>query len=183
MWLAREPILRGLGESLVNAETPVTADAALVLAGDSFGHRILKGAELKQQGFVPIVWVSGPAGMYGRTEDELAIDFAVSQGQPREWFRGTPHQGASTADEARVLIPLLREAGVRRLLLVTSDYHTRRAGRLFRAAAAEIAPGLTIRVIAAPDQEFHADRWWKSRQGRKYFFYEAVKTVTGWFGL
>ena len=176
-------MLRAAGGFLVQAEPPVKADAALVLAGDAGGHRILKGAELKEQGWVNQVWVSGPAGMYGRTEDELAIDFAVRQGRPREWFHPAPNEANSTADEARMLLPRLQAAGIRRLLLVTSGHHTRRAGRIFRATAARITPGLTVHTVAAPDPGFPVDHWWKSRPAQKVFFFESVKTLSEWFGI
>ena len=183
VWLAREPMLRAIGGYLIQSDGPERADVALVLAGDAVGQRILRGAELKEQGFVPVVWVSGPAGMYGHTEDELAIEFAVKKGKPREWFQAAPNEATSTADEARLLLPRLRDAGVKRLLLVTSTYHTRRAGKIFRATAARIAPEISIRTVAATDRDYPPDRWWQLRQGRKVFFFEGAKTVTEWFGL
>lgn len=167
----------------MQSERPTQADAALVLAGDAAGNRILRGAELRERGLVPIVWVSGPAGMYGNSEDVLAIGFAAAEGKPRDWFHGSPNEATSTEDEARILIPRLRDAGVRRLLLVTSDYHTRRAGKIFRATAARLAPGLQIVTVAAPDRDFAPSQWWKSRQGRKTFFFEWTKTIAEWIGL
>jgi uncharacterized SAM-binding protein YcdF (DUF218 family) len=65
------------------------------------------------------------------------------------------------------------------VLLVTSNYHTRRAANLFRAAA----PDLTFIPIAAPDQDFSPDSWWRSRQGQKTFLMEWEKTVAVWVGL
>ena len=55
-------LLATLGGTLVNDQAPRKADAALVLAGDSLGQRITKGADLRRQGFVPLVYVSGPGG-------------------------------------------------------------------------------------------------------------------------
>ena len=46
--------LAALGGWLVAAESPFQADAVVVLAGDRFGRRILKGAELVRQGFAPL---------------------------------------------------------------------------------------------------------------------------------
>jgi uncharacterized SAM-binding protein YcdF (DUF218 family) len=173
LWLA------AMGRFLVRAEAPQAADAALVLAGDGFGHRILKGAELVRQGFAPRAFVSGPPGYYGTHECDPAIRFAVARGYPESYFVPLPHQGRSTREEAQSILPELRRRGVRKLLLVTSDYHTRRAGAIFR----KLASGMSIVVVAAADESFDAGRWWKTREGRKYVFYELTKNVAEWLGL
>jgi uncharacterized SAM-binding protein YcdF (DUF218 family) len=63
--------------------------------------------------------------------------------------------------------------------LVTSDYHTARAARIYRAAA----PDLDMRVVAAPDNYFRADGWWHNREGRKTFVVEWLKTVANALGI
>ena len=65
------------------------------------------------------------------------------------------------------------------MLLVTSDYHTRRAGKIFRHQA----PDMTFDVVSAPDEYFTTDGWWHDREGRKTFLIEWMKTVAEWFGL
>jgi uncharacterized SAM-binding protein YcdF (DUF218 family) len=66
--------------------------------------------------------------------------------------------------------------GVKRVLLVTSNYHTRRAGWIFRRAA----PEMEIFVVAAPDEYFRPEDWWKSREAEKTFAFEWMKTVAEW---
>jgi len=172
-------ILSGFGSYLVKAGPPEKADAAFVLAGDSSGNRILTGAELVRQGYVPKVVVSGPGGDYGLHECDLEIPFAVKKGYPASYFEHAEHFAHSTAEEARAVLPRLRRDGYRRILLVTSDYHTRRAAKAFRAAA----PDLTFIVVAAPDPYFSAGGWWHSREGQKTFLTEWEKTVATWIGL
>lgn len=172
-------ILQALGSTLVADHPPQKADAILVLAGDSFGQRILRGAELAQQGFGPLVYVSGPGGFYGRTEDQLAIAFAIDKGHPPERFVGLPNRAESTSDEARLLLPLLRSRGVKRLLLVTSTYHTARAGRTFRRTD----PQMEIITVAASDRMFPLPFWWRTRQGQKTLFFEVSKTFADFLGL
>lgn len=179
LFLASPWLLASLGSLLVNQQPPQAADGVLVLAGDAFGNRILKGAELVRQGFAPVVYASGPGNNYGHTEDELAIRFATRNGFPATYFVGLPNHADSTADEARLLLPQLRARGVRRLLLVTSNYHTARAGRTFRRTD----PGMQITVVAAQDRYFHPSRWWHTRQGQKVFFFESAKTLADFVGL
>lgn len=172
-------ILGAMGSYLVSAGPPRKSDIVVVLAGDGFGNRILKGAELVREGYAPKVLVSGPAGNYGFHENDLAIPFAVRAGYPESYFLPFPHDARSTQDEAQAIVPELRRMGDRDILLVTSDYHTRRAGKIFRSAA----PDLQFHVVAAGDQFFTPDGWWKNREGRKVFAIEWMKTVSEWFGL
>jgi uncharacterized SAM-binding protein YcdF (DUF218 family) len=168
-----------LGRFLVRAGEPCRADIIVVLAGDSYGHRILKGGELVRQGFASQALVSGPQGNYGYHECDLAIPFAARHGYPAEWFIRFPNAANSTREEAQVVMEELRRRNVRGFLLVTSDYHTRRAGGIFRA----LARGMEVHVVAARDEHFRADRWWQTRPGRKAFAFEWLKTLSDWVGL
>jgi uncharacterized SAM-binding protein YcdF (DUF218 family) len=175
----RDALLGAAGAYLVNAGPAEKADLAVVLGGDYWGKRILKAAGLVREGYAPRVLVSGPDGMYGSHECDLAIPFARKAGYPDSYFEHVEHNALSTREEAEVLVRALRQRGARRVLLVTSDYHTRRAGRIFRAAA----PDLTFVVVAAPAVNFTPDGWWHSREGQKAAFNEWTKTVADWFGI
>ena len=183
VYLVAPWLLARLGEALVNNQPPQKADAVIVLAGDAVGNRILKGVELVQQGFAPVIYVSGPEGYYGHSEDQLAIEFAVKRGHPSQWFVGVPNHAESTLDEARIMLPILRAKGVRRVLLVTSNFHTARAARIFRRIAQADAPAMEIVSVAAKDASFAPQGWWNNRRGQKVFFYEASKTFADYVGL
>jgi len=172
-------VLSEMGSFLVKAEPPEKADIALVLASDSDGNRILTAAGLVRSNFVSKVAVSGPFGMYGHYECDLAIPFAVKAGYPESYFLHLEHDARSTKEEAAETIPRLRQLGAHKILLVTSDYHTRRAGKIFRA----MAPDLRFIVVAAPDSHFTTSGWWHDRQGEKMAFIEWIKTITEPFGI
>lgn len=170
--------LGAMGEFLIDAETPVKADAVLVLAGDMDGNRVRKGGDLIRQGFAPVAYVSGPRPVYGVSEATLAINDAIRHGYEGNLFAAVDVPSNSTEEEAAGIAPVLRAKGIQSLIVVTSDYHTRRAGRIWRRLGA----GMEIHVVAAPDTFYTARGWWKSRQGRKVAFYEWVKTLTGPLG-
>ena len=172
-------ILTALGAYLVQAGPPQKADAALVLAGDGWGNRILAAAQFDREGFVPKVLVSGPDGAYGLHDCDLAIPFAVKHGYPESYFVHLENSARSTVEEAQAALPVIRGMGLQRILVVTSNYHTRRAGAIYR----KLAPDLTILVVAAPDQKFTAAGWWRNREGQKTFLVEWEKTVANWLGL
>lgn len=169
-------VLTALGTFLVKAEPPQKADLIVVLAGDGFGRRILKAGELIQQGYASQALISGPDGNYGRYECDLAIPFAVQAGDPESYFQHFEHHARSTTEESKAVAEKLRQMGVKRVILVTSNYHTRRAGKIFRRAA----PDLDVIVVSAPDQFFKPDTWWQDRESRKIFLLEWVKTIAEW---
>ena len=177
LWLAV------LGQALVHDDGPAKADIAVVLAGDSYGHRILKAAGLVREGYVPAVLVSGPAGAYGMNESDLAIPFAVRNGFPAEWFINFPNRSLSTREEAADILQELRRRGVKSFLLVTSDYHSARARRIYLATEHAAGGGPQFRTVSAPDEFFHPNSWWQNRQGQKIAFIEWSKTVATVFGL
>ena len=168
-----------LGEYLVQSENPVPADTIVVLAGDFTGNRVVLAGKLVKAGFAPNALVSGPAGMYGLYECDLEIPYAVREGYPASYFVRFPNESKSTTSEAEAIIPQLRKLHVHRIDLVTSTFHTRRAGRIFRS----LAPDIETHVVAAPDVYFTPDGWWKNREARKTFLLEWIKTVASWFSI
>jgi uncharacterized SAM-binding protein YcdF (DUF218 family) len=179
LWLSRKPILVAAGSYLVEAQEPSAAEIVIVLGGDGSGHRAMKGCELLQRGLAKELWLSGLPSIYGKTEGALAIEFLAGKGCPVEKAKALRIQVDSTRDEAVQLGKMMREQGVKQYLLVTSNFHTRRSGRVFR----EVSPDLEGIVVSAGDQEFPVERWWESRQGQKTFLYEWLKTVAYWVGM
>lgn len=168
------------GGFLIVDDGPRKADAIVVLGGDDLGTRIVKGAQLEKAGYAPYVLVSGPPYLLGH-ESDITIEYAVRQGFPPSLFRSVPlplDAAESTRSEAIYLGDYLKKDGVHSILLVTSNFHTRRARYLWRQAN----PWLTIAVEAAPDRFFAPETWWKSRAGKKTFLYEWMKTIATWAG-
>jgi uncharacterized SAM-binding protein YcdF (DUF218 family) len=168
-----------MGAFLIEGEEPSRADVIVVLAGDPYGHRILKGAELAKSGYASKVLVSGAPGFYDLHESDLAIPFVVRRGYPAAWFIPFPHEGHSTDEEARAIFSKLTAIQANHVMVVTSNYHTRRALRTLRARW----PGIDVRMVAAPDEFFSPSGWWHSREGRKTFFLEWTKTLASLAGM
>lgn len=171
-----------IGRALVHDDGPAQADLAVVLGGDYWGHRVETAGVLVRQGYVPKVLVSGPAGFYGAHESDIAIPYAVRKGYPVEWFDAFPHAALSTKEEAVLILQELRRRNVRKVLIVTSSYHTARARRIFLAAEKAMGGGPELRMVAAPDEFFHADSWWRGRESQKTTFIECWKTVASALG-
>lgn len=181
-YAARAAWLPWLAYPLIRDDGPAKADVAVVLAGDLNGYRLIKAATLVRDGYVPYVLVSGPS-MFDTHESDMAIAFVVRKGFPAEWFESLPHAARSTKEEARVILPELRRRNVHRFLLVTSDFHTARAGRVFRAAERAAGGGPEIRVVASPDYYFRRESWWRVREARKIVLDEWLKTFAAALGI
>jgi uncharacterized SAM-binding protein YcdF (DUF218 family) len=179
LFAAPSVLLPHVSAFLIQAGPPHKADMIVVLAGDSSGNRIIKAGELVRDGFAPKALVSGPDNQYGLTEDQLAIAFAERKGFPQSYFLAAPNHSRSTEQEAEVIVPELRKLHVHSIDLVTSDTHTRRAGKAYRKRLGEIE----LYVVAAPESEFTPSRWWEEREGRKTIFFEWTKTIATWLGM
>jgi uncharacterized SAM-binding protein YcdF (DUF218 family) len=183
VFLARDLWLAALGKALIHDDGAGKAEIAVVLGGDQWGHRLIKGAELVRQGYVPLVLVSGPPGMYDINEADAAIQFAVRKGYPAEWFIPLRHTGLSTREEAVAVLDALKQRNIHSFLLVTSDYHTSRARRIYLSTERQRGGGPDLRVVASPDHFFTATAWWHNREGQKIAFMEWTKTLTSVFGI
>jgi uncharacterized SAM-binding protein YcdF (DUF218 family) len=172
-----------LGYALVHDDGPAKADIAVVLAGDYDGRRIDKAAELIREGYVPAALISGPPGFYGLHESDYEIAYAVREGLPPQWFIALPHSALSTREEASFVFAELRRRSVRSFLLVTSDYHSARARRIFLAAERALGGGPAMRTVAVPSEHFRPDSWWRTREGQKTAFFEWCKTIASALGI
>jgi len=81
------------------------------------------------------------------------------------------HRAEDTREEAEVVSQAVAAHGWKKVLLVTSNYHTRRADYIFERT---LPRGTELRVIAARDMDYDPDNWWRSRMGVKIFLHEAV---------
>lgn len=165
-----------LGHHLLESDGPCQADLVVALAGDYGGARAKTGADLVRRGYAPKLWIDGAVNLFGRDESDLAAAFT---GLPPDQVRANQLPVHSTIAEARTLAPLLKREGVRRFILVTSDFHTRRSASIFRQI-----PGMPpFCVVAASTPTFQPDAWWLHRESRELVIFEWIRTVYTWWEL
>jgi len=83
----------------------------------------------------------------------------------------------STEEEARVLLECINERNWHTVAVVTSDYHTRRAGMIWRKVLKRQQSSVDLRLHAVPDPEFHASGWWRERRSAKTWLFELTKLL------
>jgi uncharacterized SAM-binding protein YcdF (DUF218 family) len=170
IYLVRHPLLRFAGEELVVEDPLEKSDAIIVLSADNFyADRATRSAELYRQGLAPVVVASGKrlrprAGIVELMEHDL-----IERGVPKEKILRFAHDADSTREEAESLAKLAAEKNWKSIIVVTSNYHTRRARYIFQ----KVFPGnISVKVAAARDGDFDPGNWFEKRKGLKLFFRE-----------
>lgn len=169
-------MLEMVGHFVIQDETPVASDAVVVLyTGTEYYPRLLQAARLYRQGLAAKVVINGNR----KTETMRRLEARGFQ-PCCSWFddyvrilklHGVPARDVIAIDaedvydtitEAAAIGPRLVEGGLRRILITTSKFHTRRAGHIWNRM---FASDLSIRMIAAQDDPFDPSLWW--RDGRQ----------------
>jgi uncharacterized SAM-binding protein YcdF (DUF218 family) len=179
LYLLRHPLLRAAGGFWVVEDPIAHSDAILVIGDDDFaGDRAFRAADLYRAGQSPEVVASGRRLRPYSSEAELISHDLVSDGVPSTAVIRFDHDATDTLDEARALRRLVVEKHWNRILLVTSNYHTRRARLIFTTV---FPPQVSIAVVPARDPAYDPDTWWEHRSGLKLFFMEcAAYGVARW---
>lgn len=112
--------------------------------------RLRYAARLQRATALPLLVSGGYAGPMDRLEPlargmarVLQEDFAT----PVAWLED---QSSNTAENAAYSAPILKRAGVRRILLVTDAMHMRRAQRVFAQQGLDVVVAPTMFVSTAP---------------------------------
>jgi uncharacterized SAM-binding protein YcdF (DUF218 family) len=172
LYLVRRPLLRELADLWIVNDPPSTADALIILSDDNLeGSRAAKAAELYFDHRAPVIVASGRmlrpfAGMGELMERDL-----TDHGVPATAVVIFRQSAADTIDEAQALKGLVATKGWKHVIVVTSNYHARRARYIFRKV---FPSGVQVDVASAKDPEFDPDDWWEGRTGVKLFAHEVV---------
>lgn len=152
---------------------PQHADLIVVLAGET-QYRPLRALELLDQGYAPRMLLNVPANstLYKFTQLQLAEKYIQELPQANA-IKICPIVGLSTRDESHDVRNCLADEAGSRILIVTSDYHTRRSLSIFRHEV----PGKTFSIAAVPDSTQFGTRWWEHRQWAKTCFDEWLRLL------
>jgi uncharacterized SAM-binding protein YcdF (DUF218 family) len=144
-------------------DQPEKSDVILVLAGET-DQRPARALELFNQGYAPRIVLDVPAEakVYDSTYLQIAQAWAAAQPQASAIVI-CPIHGLSTKTESSDAAECLRKIGLKSVLLVSSDYHTRRALSIFRKED----PQWIFSVAAAYDPTQFGAQWWRQRQWAK----------------
>ena len=159
--------------NLLVVDDPKKSDVIVVLAGET-DSRPAHALDLLDAGYARRVVIDVPAAarIYQWTEVQLAEKYAQQLPQAAS-VAICPCQGLSTRDESHDAERCLAQEPGASILLVTSDFHTRRALSIFR----QELRGRSFSVAAAHDARHFGTRWWTHREWAKTCLDEWMKLV------
>lgn len=144
----------------------------IVLSGGRADERVRQAAELYRQRYAPVVLLSGGEQMVGISIPELQRRQALARGIPARALLIEPGS-TSTREQAERLRPMLERRGVRRAIVVTSTFHTRRTRYIFRKVFR--GSGIDVRVYPVQGDWFNPEAWWTRDQDTEQVVLEYIK--------
>ena len=178
LYLVRHPLLRFAANEWIVEDVPAHCDAMIVVSDDDYAaDRANRAAQLYRSQAAPIVVASGRMLRPYAGIGELMQHDLIERGVPQSAILVFKHTGENTREEAEALRSMVQDRGWKRVLVVTSNYHSRRARYIF----SRVLPSTQIFVASAPDTGFDPNNWWEHRYGVKMFFYELTgMCVAAW---
>jgi uncharacterized SAM-binding protein YcdF (DUF218 family) len=165
LYLARRPILRFIAEAWIVEDPLERADALIVLSDDNFyADRATRAAELFREGKAPLIVASGRRLRPNAGISELMEHDLVERGVPKDKVVRFAHDADSTREEAEALAKFVKEKRWHSAIVVTSNYHTRRARYIFRRVFPQ---DMEVRIASARDGDFDPQHWWEKRKSKK----------------
>jgi vancomycin permeability regulator SanA len=159
-------------------DQPAKSDAIVVLAGET-NVRPVRALELLRQGVAAHVFLDVETRdvIYDQQLTEIAQKYVIGLGEANR-VSVCPIAGFSTKAEADDASRCLHLLGAHRVLIVTSEFHTRRALTIFRHRL----PQYQFNVAAARNPAEFGEAWWTNREWAKTTFDEWAKTLW-WEGV
>jgi uncharacterized SAM-binding protein YcdF (DUF218 family) len=154
-------------------DEPEKSDAIVVLAGET-NARPEHAVELLRQGVAPHVFLDAESGelIYDQLLTEIVQRYVIGLGEANR-VSACPIVSYSTFAEVDDVSRCLQPLAPHRVLIVTSDYHTRRALMIFRHRL----PQYQFSVAAARDPAKFGYSWWTNREWAKVTFDEWSKIL------
>jgi uncharacterized SAM-binding protein YcdF (DUF218 family) len=178
----------GDGWLIASRPAPTHVDAAVVLQGSiaAYGARIAGALALAERGAADRVLLSIPLESYwGQKLPPVARGYLErTYGRAladRVDFCEMGPEVDSTAQESEAAVGCIKAHHWRSIAVVTSNYHTRRAGILWRRTLRRHDPTLELSIVGIADPDFQMP-WWRHRQAAKIWLVESEKLVWTMFG-
>lgn len=175
LFILRHPLLRMMGNFWVVNDPLQRSDVIVTLSDDNYqGDRAARAAQLFKAGWAPKIVVSGRFLRNYISLAEMSQKDLTQDGVPGDAITKLTHRAEDTLDEEKIIAQLAVQKRWQHVIIVTSNYHTRRA----RFIARRVFPSsIDVMMEAAPDVEYDPDNWWRTRLGIKLFFHESVGYV------
>jgi len=182
VYLLSPLLLRLTGENLVYQDPMEPADIILVLSGGAPG-RVMEAVDIYRKGLSKKIILTSQEYPEGyKTLKERGLNIPIEEDIemmvlnyfkiPSRDVEIIPQTCNSTFSEATIAIPYLLQKGIKKSIIVTSKFHSKRAMKIFT----NLSEG-KIRFIMIPSKYdmFDPKIWWKERTFARYVFIEYQK--------
>lgn len=150
------------------------ADAVVAISGGDTAARALEAVELYQAGYAPLIIFSGAAKDPDSPSNASVMkSIAVAQGIPPDVI-AVDEASTNTRQNAQEVSNIIRVFKQKKIILVTSPYHQRRANIEFQD---RLGKEVTILDHSAVDQTWSRKAWFLSPLGWYYTLTEIPKTT------
>jgi uncharacterized SAM-binding protein YcdF (DUF218 family) len=174
------PMARSAAKAWIINDPLQKADL-IVVPGGGLESRPFAAATLYQKGFAPKILlmspVSTPTDELGltRPEAEISRQVLLRMHVPNYAILTAARQVSTTHDEAVTVGEWASTNGVKRVIIPTDLFHTRRLRWIFNK---ELKPrGIEVCVEAVPRPRYTADDWWQHEEGLIEFQNELIKSL------
>ena len=179
-----QPLLRYSTIAIISASEPKPADAIVLLAGGEAG-RAWGAADLYKQKMAPyIVLTREPIGPEVIELRKQGVDLSTGFDMNKYILRrlGIPDEAVvpvepfvkDTFDELTRVHELAEQKHWKSLIIITSNYHTRRSGMVARYIFGKT---MDFTVVASPHGGLNRDNWWNERGDVRTCLIEFEKLV------
>ena len=178
--LFRKPLLTGYAR-MFGVQTASKGANALVCLSGGKSTRVPETIRLWNHGYAPSIYLT----QVKRSNKEFSnlekgnLWFARSITKQMElnatWETIPSLSGGATStfDEAEDVLAFGKEKGWSRIIIVTDEFHTRRAHYAFKKIFS--GSGIDVEVAGAMNDVFSDDDWWQSDSGISCYVLETIK--------
>jgi hypothetical protein len=178
--LFRKPLLTGYAR-MFGVQTASKGANALVCLSGGKSTRVPETIRLWNHGYAPSIYLT----QVKRSNKEFSnlekgnLWFARSVTKQMElnatWETIPSLSGGATStfDEAEDVLAFGKEKGWSRIIIVTDEFHTRRAHYAFKKIFS--GSGIDVEVAGAMNDVFSDDDWWESDSGISCYVLETIK--------
>ncbi|TAK89280.1 YdcF family protein [Patescibacteria group bacterium] len=147
----------GVGFFLSPQDKLQTADIIVAVSGGETEQRANEAISLYRRGYAPRILFSGAAADKSGPSNAAAMrNIAIESGVPAADIM-VEEDSADTRQNAVNSAVILRNMDAKKIILVTSPYHQRRASTNFRQ---ELGPNVMIINHSATDSLWSKSSWW-----------------------
>lgn len=173
-------IAANLGNFLIVNDDLHKADVIAVFSGDN-GPRTEKGVELLKEDLGDYLILSGGVVYDDVTMAELMKNHALRIGVPEEKIL-LEDKASTTNENAEFTKAIIEENNFKSVIVVTSEYHSRRAKLAMEKALEEtlIDDELVEVMVAHSTEEKFTSKWWTSGNSVLIVISEYLKLIGYW---